>query len=172
MDLACAMLTRRIAGEDSTKYFAVVDIMFRQQDRLVEKTSDTLRLIGRQAGLSTQAVEDCLKDQAMQDQISRPEICRGRPEGRGHPNLLHQWRRNRRRSRLRGIRKANQDAVEKLIRRIGCSRSDNSSKRLDKTSIKPLGKARRARCPRAPASPLSPTIRAAKEPSKRGSSTH
>jgi protein-disulfide isomerase len=69
-DLACAMLTRRIAGEDSTKYFAVVDIMFKQQDRLVEKTSDTLRLIGRQAGLSTQAVEDCLKDQAMQDKIS------------------------------------------------------------------------------------------------------
>ena len=69
-DLACAMLTRRIAGEDSVKYFAVVDIMFRQQDQLVEKTSDTLRLIGRQAGLSTQAVEDCLKDQAMQDKIS------------------------------------------------------------------------------------------------------
>jgi protein-disulfide isomerase len=69
-DLACAMLTRRIAGEDSAKYFAVVDIMFRQQDQLVEKTSDTLRLIGRQAGLSSQAVEDCLKDQAMQDKIS------------------------------------------------------------------------------------------------------
>ncbi|SDO95055.1 thioredoxin domain-containing protein [Afipia sp. GAS231] len=69
-DLACAMLTRRIAGEDAAKYFAVVDIMFRQQDQLVKQTSDTLRLIGRQAGLSTQAVEDCLKDQAMQDKIS------------------------------------------------------------------------------------------------------
>jgi protein-disulfide isomerase len=69
-DLACAMLTRCIAGEDSAKYFGVVDIMFRQQDQLVEKTSDTLRLIGRQAGLSAQAVEDCLKDQAMQDKIS------------------------------------------------------------------------------------------------------
>ena len=69
-DLACAMLARRIAGEDSAKYFAVIDIMFRQQDRLVEKTSDTLRLIGRQAGLSAQAVEDCLKDQTMQDNIS------------------------------------------------------------------------------------------------------
>lgn len=69
-DLACAMLARRIAGEDSAKYFAVVDIMFRQQDQLVEKTSDTLRLIGRQAGLSVQAVEDCLKDQAMQDKLS------------------------------------------------------------------------------------------------------
>lgn len=69
-DLACEMLARRIAGEDSGKYFAVVDIMFRQQDQLVDKTSDTLRLIGRQAGLSAQAVEDCLKDQAMQDKIS------------------------------------------------------------------------------------------------------
>lgn len=69
-DLGCAMLSRRIAGEDQAKYFAVIDIMFRQQDQLVEKTSDTLRLIGRQAGLSVQAVEDCLKDQAMQDNIS------------------------------------------------------------------------------------------------------
>ena len=69
-DLACAMLSRRIAGDNSAKYFAVVDIMFRQQDQLVEKTSDTLRLIGRQAGLNAQAVEDCLKDQAMQDKIS------------------------------------------------------------------------------------------------------
>lgn len=69
-DLACAMVARRIAGEDSAKYFAVIDIMFRQQDQMVKQTSDTLRLIGRQAGLSTQAVEDCLKDQAMQDKIS------------------------------------------------------------------------------------------------------
>jgi protein-disulfide isomerase len=69
-DLACSMLARNIAKDDSAKYFAVVDIMFRQQDELVAKTSDTLRLIGRQAGLSVQAVEDCLKDQAMQDKIA------------------------------------------------------------------------------------------------------
>jgi len=69
-DLACSMLARNIAKDDSSKYFAVVDIMFRQQDELVAKTSDTLRLIGRQAGLSVQAVEDCLKDQAMQDRIA------------------------------------------------------------------------------------------------------
>src|SRR2546429_9868053 len=37
-DIACSMLTRAIAGGDSTKYFAVADIMFNQQDRLVEKT--------------------------------------------------------------------------------------------------------------------------------------
>ena len=69
-DLACEMLARNIAKDDGAKYFAVVDIMFRQQDQLVEKTGDTLKLIGRQAGLSVQAVEDCLKDQAMQDKIA------------------------------------------------------------------------------------------------------
>jgi len=69
-DLACSMLARSIAKDDAAKYFAVIDIMFRQQDQLIEKTSDTLRLIGRQAGFSAQAVEDCLKDQAMQDKIS------------------------------------------------------------------------------------------------------
>jgi protein-disulfide isomerase len=69
-DLACSMLARCIARDDSAKYFAVVDVMFRQQDHLVEKTADTLKLIGRQAGLSVQAVEDCLKDQAMQDKIA------------------------------------------------------------------------------------------------------
>ena len=69
-DIACSMLTRTIAGGDSAKYFAVADIMFNQQDRLVEKTAETLKLIGKQAGLSSQAVEDCLKDQALMDKIT------------------------------------------------------------------------------------------------------
>jgi protein-disulfide isomerase len=69
-DLACEMLARNIAKDDAAKYFAVVDVMFQQQNLLVEKTGDTLKLIGRQAGLSVQAVEDCLKDQAMQDKIA------------------------------------------------------------------------------------------------------
>jgi protein-disulfide isomerase len=69
-DLACEMLARNIARDDPEKYFAVVDVMFRQQQQLVEKTGETLKLIGRQAGFSVQAVEDCLKDQAMQDKIA------------------------------------------------------------------------------------------------------
>ena len=59
-----------IAKGDSAKYFAVADIMFNQQDRLVEKTTETLKLIGKQAGLSSQAVEDCLKDQALMDRLT------------------------------------------------------------------------------------------------------
>jgi protein-disulfide isomerase len=69
-DVACAMLARRIAGGDAGKYVAVIETMWRQQDRLVENTTDTLQLIGKQAGLSAQAVEDCLKDQALLDKLN------------------------------------------------------------------------------------------------------
>jgi protein-disulfide isomerase len=68
-DVACSMLARRIASDDSGKYFAVVDMQFKQQDALFEKTTETLRRIGRQAGLSQQAVDDCLKDQTLMDRL-------------------------------------------------------------------------------------------------------
>ena len=68
-DAACSMLARSIAREDAGKYFAVVDVMFAQQNALVEKTTDTLKLIGRQAGLSGEAVEQCLKDDALLNKI-------------------------------------------------------------------------------------------------------
>jgi protein-disulfide isomerase len=68
-DVACSMLARRIANDDASKYFAVVDMQFRQQDALFDKTTETLERIGKQAGLSQQAVEDCLKDQALLDRL-------------------------------------------------------------------------------------------------------
>jgi protein-disulfide isomerase len=68
-DVACSMIARRIASDDSGKYFAVVDMQFRQQDALFEKTKETLEQIGKQAGLSQQAVEDCLKDQTLMNKI-------------------------------------------------------------------------------------------------------
>jgi protein-disulfide isomerase len=69
-DVACQMLARRIAGGDGGKYVAVIETMWREQDRLLERTTDTLRQIGKQAGLSAEAVEDCLKDQALFDRIN------------------------------------------------------------------------------------------------------
>jgi len=69
-DVACAMLARRIGNGDSGRYVAVIETMWREQDRLLEKTTDTLKLIGKQAGLSAQAVEDCLKDQVLLDKIN------------------------------------------------------------------------------------------------------
>jgi len=68
---AGSMLARCIAKDDSGKYFAVIDMLFRQQnDWVVKNTTETLTRIGKQAGLSQQAVEDCLKDQALLDKIA------------------------------------------------------------------------------------------------------
>jgi len=68
---AGSMLSRCIARDDSGKYFAVTDMLFRQQnDWVLKNTTETLTRIGKQAGLSQQAVEDCLKDQALLDKIA------------------------------------------------------------------------------------------------------
>jgi protein-disulfide isomerase len=68
---AGSMLARCIAKEDAGKYFAVVDMLFKQQnDWVIKDTTETLIRIGKQAGLSQQQVEDCLKDQALLDKIA------------------------------------------------------------------------------------------------------
>src|SRR5580692_3899994 len=68
---AGSMLARCIAKDDAPKYFAVIDLLFRQQnDWVVKNTTETLTRIGKQAGLSQQQVEDCLKDQTLLDKIA------------------------------------------------------------------------------------------------------
>ena len=67
---AGSMLSRCIAKDDSGKYFAVTDMLFKQQsDWVTKNTTETLTRIGKQAGLSQQAVDDCLKDQTLLDKI-------------------------------------------------------------------------------------------------------
>jgi protein-disulfide isomerase len=68
---AGSMLSRCIANGDGPKYFAVTDMLFRQQnDWVVKNTTETLTRIGKQAGLTQQQVETCLKDQALLDKIA------------------------------------------------------------------------------------------------------
>jgi len=68
---AGSMLSRCIAKGDAPKYFAVTDLLFRSQnDWAVKNTTETLTRIGKQAGLSAQEVETCLKDQALLDKIA------------------------------------------------------------------------------------------------------
>jgi protein-disulfide isomerase len=68
---AGSMLSRCIAKDDAGKYFAVTDLLFKQQaDWVMKNTAETLARIGKQAGFSQQAVEDCLKDQALLDKIA------------------------------------------------------------------------------------------------------
>lgn len=65
-----SMLARCIAGDDAGKFFDVIDTLFKQQDALMAQTKETLMLIGKQAGMSEQAIEACEKDQAMLDKLS------------------------------------------------------------------------------------------------------
>ena len=67
---AGSMLARCIAKDDGSKYFAVIDMLFKQQDQWIPKTTETLSLIGKQAGLSSQQVDACLKDQKLLDKIA------------------------------------------------------------------------------------------------------
>jgi protein-disulfide isomerase len=67
---AASMLARCIAGGNAGKYFATIDLLFKQQDQLMEQTKETLKLIGKQAGMDEQVVEACEKDQALLDKLS------------------------------------------------------------------------------------------------------
>jgi protein-disulfide isomerase len=75
---AGSMLARCIAKDDAGKYFAVIDMLFKQQnDWVVKNTAETLTRIGKQAGLSQEAVEACLKDQALLDKIAADQKYAG-----------------------------------------------------------------------------------------------
>jgi protein-disulfide isomerase len=68
---AGAMLARCIAKDDAGKYFAVIDTLFKSQDTWTESnTTESLKLIGKQTGLTGDEVESCLKDQALLDKIA------------------------------------------------------------------------------------------------------
>jgi len=67
---AASMLARCIADGDAEKFFGVVRLLFQQQDALMAQTKNTLMLIGKQAGMSEQAVEICEKDQVLLDKLA------------------------------------------------------------------------------------------------------
>ena len=48
--------------DDAPKYFALVDILFKQQKDLVAAPLATINRIGKQAGFSEQAIKACVDD--------------------------------------------------------------------------------------------------------------
>ena len=68
---AAAFMLARCAGEkDSTRYFAMIDTMFRQQRQwAVEKPIPPLLAIAKQAGFTEQSFNACLANQKMLDGI-------------------------------------------------------------------------------------------------------
>jgi protein-disulfide isomerase len=65
-----SMLARCIASDDAGKFFDAIETLFKQQDALMAQTKESLMLIGKQAGMSEQAIEACVKDQAVLDKLS------------------------------------------------------------------------------------------------------
>jgi protein-disulfide isomerase len=67
---AASMLARCIANGDAPKYFDAVTLLFKQQGPLVERPVDTLNAVGSRFGMNEQAVEACIKDQALLDKLT------------------------------------------------------------------------------------------------------
>jgi protein-disulfide isomerase len=67
---AASMLARCIGNDDAEKYFGAVEILFKQQDRLMDQTKDTLKAVGELHGMSEQEVETCEKDQTLLDKLA------------------------------------------------------------------------------------------------------
>lgn len=60
--LAASATARCIAKDNSDKYFALVDIFFKQQRDLATDPFATITRIGKQAGFSEQMIKTCIQD--------------------------------------------------------------------------------------------------------------
>jgi len=68
---AGSVLSRCIAKDDANKYFAVTDLLFKTQaDWVMKNTTEALIRIGKQAGLTQDQIEACLRDQSLLDKLA------------------------------------------------------------------------------------------------------
>jgi protein-disulfide isomerase len=66
---AASVLARCIGKDDPEKFFGAIQLLFQQQERLMTQTLDTMNRIGAHSGMNEQAVEACVKDQALLDKL-------------------------------------------------------------------------------------------------------
>jgi protein-disulfide isomerase len=66
---AASILARCIAKDDAPKFFEVTMMMFRRQEELVARTTETLTDIGTKYGMSQPDVESCVKSDAALDKL-------------------------------------------------------------------------------------------------------
>jgi protein-disulfide isomerase len=64
-----AMLARCAANGDASKYFEATAMLFKQQQALLEHTTDTLKVVGAKFGMSEDAVEACVKHNGLLDKL-------------------------------------------------------------------------------------------------------
>jgi protein-disulfide isomerase len=66
---AASILARCVADGDVSRYFDATMMLFKQQEDLIERTTETLTAIGGKFGLNQAAVESCVKDDAALDKL-------------------------------------------------------------------------------------------------------
>ena len=67
---AASILARCIAKDDSEKYLGAVETLFKQQERLIAQTKDTLMFVGKLNGMSEQDVAVCQADRAQFEKLT------------------------------------------------------------------------------------------------------
>jgi hypothetical protein len=99
------MLARCIGSADAEKYFGAVEAMFKQQAQLMDRTTDTLKAIGKLNGMSEQEGRDLREGSSLARQARcRSKICACNAEGRFNADLLRQRRETYGRDVVRGAR--------------------------------------------------------------------
>jgi protein-disulfide isomerase len=68
-----SMLARCAANDSAPRYFDAIGMLFKQQQELLEHTTDTLKAVGSKFGMNAEAVEACVKDNALLDKIKADE---------------------------------------------------------------------------------------------------
>jgi protein-disulfide isomerase len=66
---AASMLARCAANGDAAKYFEATTLLFKQQQDLVERTTETLTAIGAKFGMTQAQVEACVKNDTTLDKL-------------------------------------------------------------------------------------------------------
>ena len=66
---AASMLARCAANGDAPKFFEATTMLFKQQQELVDHTTETLTSIGAKFGMDQGAVETCVKSDATLDKL-------------------------------------------------------------------------------------------------------
>ena len=67
---SASILARCIAKNDSEKYLGTIEILFKQQERLIAQTKDTLLFVGKLNGMNEQDVTACQTDRAQFDKLT------------------------------------------------------------------------------------------------------
>ena len=112
---AASMVARCMAGDDAEKFFGAIDVMFKQQDRLMTDTQDDPETDRRPGRLERRCGGGLRQEPGDTRQaLGRREIRQRDPQGRRNAELFHQWRDVQGRDVVRGNGREDQNGAEEI----------------------------------------------------------